>query len=62
MYRLVKEAVHQILTRIDIANPVLVALKDVNHFSILNGNAEVRSCVILAKGLPRLVDTSSSPI
>ena len=57
-----REAIKQILTRIDASDPVLVALKDVNHRNILNGNAQTRSAGVLAKGLPRLLDSSSSQL
>uniref|UniRef100_UPI00358E6B22 uncharacterized protein isoform X4 n=1 Tax=Myxine glutinosa TaxID=7769 RepID=UPI00358E6B22 len=49
-----REAVRQILQRIDLSDPVLNALKDVNHVKILNGSADVRSGAVLAKGFPRI--------
>lgn len=42
------------LQRIDLSDPVLIALKDVNHVKILDGSADVRSGGILAKGFPRI--------
>lgn len=49
-----REAVRQILRRIDLPNPVLNALKDVDHVKILDGRADVSSGGILAKGFPRM--------
>ncbi|CAM1331742.1 Uncharacterised protein r2_g4065 [Pycnogonum litorale] len=57
-----REAVNQILKRIDVSDPVLIALKDVNHANTINGNAEIRSAGILARGLPRLLDSSKTKI
>ena len=53
-----KEALRQILKRVDVADPILLALKDVNHKAILNGNAEKMSAGVLARGLPRLLGNS----
>lgn len=49
-----REAVRQILQRIDLSDPVLNASKDVNHVKIMDGSADVRSGAILAKGFPRI--------
>lgn len=49
-----REAVRQILQRIDLSDPFLNALKDVNHVKIMDGSADVRSGAILAKGFPRI--------
>jgi hypothetical protein len=53
-----REAVRQILNRVDVADPVLMALKDVNHKAILNGSADKMSAGVLAKGLTRLLGNS----
>lgn len=49
-----KEAVRLILQRIDLSDPVLNALKYVNHVKIMDGSADVRSGAILAKGFLRI--------
>ena len=43
---------------LNVANPILLALKDIDHKSILNGSAENMSAGILARGLPRLLGNS----
>ena len=48
-------ACSQILKRIDVLDPIFVALKDVNHEQILKNRAEVTSAPILFRKLPRLV-------
>ena len=48
-----REAVRQILDRIPIRDPVLNALRYVDHKTILNGTASIQAAGILAKGLPR---------
>ena len=53
-----REALRQILNRINIADPILQALKDVNHKAILNGSAAKVSAGVLARGLPRLLGDS----
>ena len=50
-----KVAIQQIQGRIDLADPVLCALKDVNHMRILKEEADVTSVGVLAKGLPHLL-------
>lgn len=49
-----REAVRQILQRINLSDPVLNALKDVNHVKILNGSADIRSGTVLSKGFPSI--------
>ncbi|KAK4315487.1 hypothetical protein Pmani_013402 [Petrolisthes manimaculis] len=49
-----REAVRQILQRIDLSDPVLKALKDVNHVKILDASADVKSGSVLARGFPRI--------
>ncbi|KAK4320307.1 hypothetical protein Pmani_008813 [Petrolisthes manimaculis] len=49
-----REAVHQILQGIDLSDPVLKALKDVNHVKILDASADVKSGSVLARGFPRI--------
>ena len=50
-----REAVRQLLARINVADPILLAMKDVNHKAILNESAERVSAGVLARGLPRLL-------
>ena len=52
---LYKEAIQQIQGRIDLADPVLRTLKDVNHMRILKEEADVTSAGVLAKGVLRLL-------
>lgn len=49
-----REAVRQILQRIDLSDPVLRALRDVDHSRLLDGSADIKSGGILAKGFPRI--------
>ena len=49
-----RETICQIHCRIDISDPILSALQDVNHAKIVGGTASVQSVGVLAKGLPRV--------
>ena len=50
-----KEVIQEIQGRIDLVDPVLRALKDINHMRILKEEADVISAGVLAKGLSRLL-------
>ena len=50
-----KTACCQILKRIDVLDPVFMALKDVNHEVILKDKADVRPADVLLRKLPRLL-------
>lgn len=50
-----REAVHQVVQRIDLSDPISNALKDVNHVKILDDSAVVKSGAVHAKGFPRII-------
>ena len=54
-----REAVRQILERIDVSDPVLLALKDVESSTIMKGKANLSSAGIFAMNLPTLRASSS---
>eukprot|EP00112_Aurelia_sp_Birch-Aquarium-sp1_P014236 Seg306.6 transcript_id=Seg306.6/GoldUCD/mRNA.D3Y31 product="Zinc finger protein 862" protein_id=Seg306.6/GoldUCD/D3Y31 len=54
-----REAVRQILKRIDVSDPVLLALKDIESSAIMKGKVKLSSAGVLATKLPRLRGNSS---
>ena len=57
-----RKAIKEILKRVDITDPVLKAVKDVDHCSIINGTASIDTGAVLKSNLPRLSDASLQKI
>lgn len=57
-----REVVQQILSHVNVADPVLLALKDVSHKAILNGMADRVSAGVVAKCVPHLLGCGSPPL
>lgn len=51
-----KEAVHQILARVNISDPILKAVQNIHPSAIIDGKASLDSASVLAKSLPQLAD------
>eukprot|EP00795_Rhopilema_esculentum_P007329 gene7329-13060_t len=57
-----RKAIKEILKRVDISDPVLKAVKDVDRCSIMNGTTSIDTGAVLKSNLPRLSDASLQTI